>query len=97
MNKSVLYEKIANETKFEIDDIIDIFNKTEDIVFNYLANVVNGERRKVYIMNGRDAESKIVHRERREFPNGNVVENKDRLLLTAKISKRYRQKINHSR
>lgn len=96
LNKSELYKQVAKEINVKQDIIDDVFKATENIVFNFLADVDEDEIRKVFLMNGICAESKIIHREERIIPNGNTYP-EERIYLTAKISKRYRDKINQDR
>lgn len=97
MNKSELYECIASKTCIDKNDIIEIFKATEDIIFDYLSNVQRNEIRKVFIMNGLFAESKIIRKKERKIPKGNIVKGRDYISISAKISRRYREKINQSR
>lgn len=98
MNKSELYEKIAKNTNYEKEDVVNIFKSAEEIIFDFLSNVEENEPRKVFIFNGLYAESKIVHQKERVVPSSGGIRTSDgRILLTAKISKRYRDKINQDR
>ena len=97
MNKSELYEKIALKTHIKKNDIIEIFRSAEDIIFSYLSNVEENELRKVFIMNGIYAESKITHQKEWIVPNSGGLSPSKRIMLTAKISKRYKDKINQNR
>lgn len=97
LNKSELYEQIALKTNFDKDDIVDVFKSAEDIIFDYLAKVEQNDLRKVFIMNGLYAESKIVQQTEKLVPSSGGTVAGERILLTAKISKRYRDKINQNR
>lgn len=96
LNKSELYKQVAQETDIKKDVIDKIFKATEHIVFDFLANVDENEIRKAFLMNGICAESKIIHAQERSIPNGNAYP-EERIYLNAKISKRYKEKINQSR
>ena len=48
-------------------------------------------------MNGLCAESKIIHQKERVVPSSGGITQEDRIMLTAKISKRYKDKINQNR
>ncbi len=97
LNKAELYKQVAKKCKVTKNDVTKILNTTEEIVFDYLANVRENELRKVFIMNGLCAESKIVHQKQYVVPSSGGITQEDRIMLTAKISKRYKEKINQNR
>ena len=96
LNKSELYKQVAQETDIKKHIIDKIFRATEHIVFDFLADVDENEIRKVFLMNGICAESKILRRKERSIPKGNTYP-KERIFVNAKISKRYKDKINQNR
>lgn len=96
LNKSELYSQVAKKTNVNKNIVDKVFKTTEHIIFDFLADVDENEIRKVFLMNGICAESKILHRQERNIPKGNTYP-EERILLTAKISKRYRDKINQNR
>ena len=61
LNKVDLYKQVAKKCKVTKNDVAKILKSTEEIVFDYLAHVEENEPRKVFIMNGLCAESKIIH------------------------------------
>ena len=89
LNKTDLYKQVAKKCNVTKNDVTKILKSTEEIVFDYL--------RKVFIMNGLCAESKIVHQKERVVPSSGGLTQEDRIMLTAKISKRYKDKINRNR
>ncbi|MBR9960904.1 HU family DNA-binding protein [Anaerostipes sp. Marseille-Q3525] len=97
LNKTDLYKQVAKKCNVTKNDVTKILKSTEEIVFDYLAHVEENELRKVFIMNGLCAESKIVHQKERVVPSSGGLTQEDRIMLTAKISKRYKDKINQSR
>lgn len=97
LNKIDLYKQVAKKCKMTTNDVAKILKSTEEIVFNYLAHVEENEPRKVFIMNGLCAESKIVHQKERVVPISGGLTQEDYIMLTAKISKRYKEKINQNR
>ena len=97
LNKTELYKQVAKKIDVKKNDVANVLNATEEIVFDYLANVQENEHRKVFIMNGLCAESKIVHQKKRVVPSSGGVTHENRIMLTAKISKRYKDKINQDR
>ena len=97
LNKIDLYKQVAKKCKMTTNDVAKILKSTEEIVFDYLAHVEENELRKVFIMNGLCAESKIVHQKERVVPSSGGLTQEDRIMLTAKISKRYKEKINQNR
>lgn len=97
LNKIDLYKQVAKKCKMATNDVAKILKSTEEIVFNYLAHVEENEPRKVFIMNGLCAESKIVHQKERVVPSSGGLTKENCIMLTAKISKRYKDKINQNR
>lgn len=96
LNKSELYKLISQKTKLQKKEIINVFKAAEDIIFDYLSDVNESENKKIYIMTGLCMESKIKYQNERVIPNGNIYP-KERIFLTAKVSKRYKKKINQNR
>lgn len=96
LNKSELYSQVAKKTNVNKNIIDKVFKTTEHIVFDFLADVDENEIRKVFLMNGICAESKVLHRKERNIPKGNTYP-EERIFVNAKISKRYKEKINQNR
>ena len=69
LNKTDLYKQVAKKCKVTKNDVKKILKSTEEIVFDYLAHVEENEPRKVFIMNGLCAESKIIHQKERVVPS----------------------------
>lgn len=97
LNKSDLYKEISKKTNIKKTDIESIFKVTENIVFDFLSGVQGDEKRKVFVMNGISAQSEIVHYRQHFLPSSKKYTSEERILLTAQISKRYRDKINQNR
>ena len=97
LNKSDLYKQVSKKTNIKKTDIENIFKTTESIIFDFLSRVQDDEIRKVFIMNGISTQSKIVHYKQHFLPSSGNNTSEERVLLTAQISKRYRDKINQNR
>lgn len=97
ITKLDFYKMIAKKENISQEIIKKIFRSAENIMFQELSSVNDGETNKIHIMDGLSVESKIVNKKERNLPNGIKVQNEPTIKITPKVTRWYKEKINQDR